>query len=60
MKFVKDKISELNNVTWPTRQQATHSMILVLVIMLLCGLFLGFVDNFLSKAVLILLRLSSL
>ena len=48
MKYIKDRVSELHNITWPTRKQAIHSMILVLVIMLLTGLFLGFVDNIFS------------
>jgi preprotein translocase SecE subunit len=48
MKYIKDRVSELHNITWPTRKQAIHSMILVLVIMLLTGLFLGIVDNIFS------------
>lgn len=44
MQFFKSRISELQNVTWPTRKQAIHAMILVLVIMLLVGLFLGGLD----------------
>lgn len=53
--FFKERLGELNNVTWPTQRQAVHSMILVLTIMLLVGVFLGFVDSGLSKAVLYLL-----
>ena len=53
--FFKDRIGELNNVTWPTQKQAIHSMILVLVIMLIVGIFLGFVDSGLNKIVLALL-----
>ena len=48
MQFFKDRISELSNVTWPTRKQAVHSMILVLVIMLIVGVFLGGLDFGLS------------
>lgn len=44
MQFFKNRISELQNVTWPTRKQAIHAMILVLVIMLIVGVFLGGVD----------------
>lgn len=55
-KFFKDRLGELHNVTWPTQKQATHSMILVLVIMLIVGLFLGFIDNMLNQAVLFFLR----
>ncbi len=53
--FFKERLGELNNVTWPTQRQAVHSMILVLIIMLLVGVFLGFVDSGLSKLVLKLL-----
>lgn len=48
--FFADRIAELNNVTWPTRKHAIHSMVLVLSIMLLVGIFLGVVDYFLSQA----------
>ncbi len=49
--FFHDRIGELHNVTWPTRKQAIHAMILVLVIMLLVGAFLVVVDYFLSELV---------
>ncbi len=49
--FFKDRIGELHNVTWPTSKQAVHSMILVLTVMLLTGLFLGFVDYLLTEGV---------
>jgi len=54
--FWKDKIAELHNVTWPTRNQATHSMITVMSIMLLVGFFLGVVDYFFNEIVLSLLN----
>jgi preprotein translocase SecE subunit len=50
--FLKDRISELHNVTWPTQKQAIHSMVMVLTIMLLIGVFLGFVDLLFNKVVL--------
>ena len=50
--FLKDHIAELHGVTWPTRKQAIHSMITVLVIMLLVGIFLGVVDSLLNQVVL--------
>lgn len=49
--FFKVRWGELNNITWPTKKQALHSMVLVLVIMLIVGIFLGFIDAALSKAV---------
>jgi len=53
--FLKDRIGELNNVTWPTQKQATHAMIIVLIIMLIVGIFLGVVDYALNQLVLRLL-----
>lgn len=50
--YLKDRIGELHNITWPTRKHAVHSMILVLVIMLIVGVFLGVVDYLLNQAVL--------
>jgi len=50
--FLKDRLAELHGVTWPTRKQAIHSMITVLVIMLLVGLFLGFADYLLNQVIL--------
>lgn len=50
--FFKERLGELHNITWPTQRQAVHSMILVLCIMLLVGLFLGFIDYGLNQAVL--------
>jgi preprotein translocase SecE subunit len=55
-KFFTDRIAELHNVTWPTNQQAVHSMITVLVIMLLVGIFLGVIDYFFNEGILSLLN----
>lgn len=55
-RILKEHVGELNNVTWPTRKQAIHSMIVVLVIMLLTALFLGLVDYGLNELVLKLLN----
>ncbi|MCF7812692.1 preprotein translocase subunit SecE [Candidatus Gracilibacteria bacterium] len=55
-KFIRERVSELHNVTWPTRRQAVHSMIIVLVIMLLVGLFLGVLDYIFNQGVLFLLN----
>ena len=42
-------MTELHNVTWPTRRQAIHTMITVVVIMLVVGIFLAVLDNGLGK-----------
>ena len=54
--YLKDRVGELNNITWPTQKQAIHAMILVLIIMLIVGLFLGFVDHGINRVVLFLLN----
>ena len=54
-KFLKDRIAELHAVSWPTKQQAIHAMITVLVIMLLVGVALTIVDYLLNEVVLNLL-----
>jgi len=54
--FFTNKIAELNNVTWPTKQQAVHSMITVIAIMLLVGIFLGVVDYLFNEGILLLLN----
>lgn len=56
MKFFKNRISELQNVTWPTRKQAIHAMILVLVIMFIVGVFLGGLDSGLTALVNLLIQ----
>ncbi len=56
LNFIRNAVSELHNVTWPTRTQAIHSMITVLSIMLLVGVFLGIVDYLFNEAILTALR----
>ncbi len=50
--FFQERVSELHNITWPTQKKAIHAMILVLSIMLIVGLFLGFVDYLINQGVL--------
>ncbi len=50
--YIKDRVSELNNITWPTQKQAIHSMITVIIIMIIVGFFLSSVDYGLNQAVL--------
>ncbi len=54
--ILKDKIAELHNVTWPTKQQAVHSMFTVIAIMLLVGIFLGVVDYLFNEGILFLIK----
>jgi preprotein translocase SecE subunit len=54
--FFKHQIAELHNVTWPTKKQAVHAMITVIIVMLLVGLFLGILDYIFNEGVLFLLN----
>jgi len=42
--YLKDTRSEMNHVSWPTKNQTINFTIIVLVISLATGLLLGFFD----------------
>jgi preprotein translocase subunit SecE len=42
--FVRDIIDELRKVTWPTRREAVRLTIMVIVVCLAVGIFLGAID----------------
>ncbi|MBF8267353.1 MAG: Protein translocase subunit SecE [Dehalococcoidia bacterium] len=42
--FFRETIAELKKVVWPTREQATRLAVLVIVISLSVGVFLGLID----------------
>ncbi len=44
LKFFGEVISELRKAVWPTRQEATRLTIMVIVVAVAMGLFLGAVD----------------
>lgn len=54
--YLRARIAELHAVTWPTQRQATHAMVVVLVIMLLVGLFITVTDWLLNDLVLFLMN----
>lgn len=43
---VSDVIAELRKVTWPTREETIYLTVVVLVVSLVIGIFLGGVDIF--------------
>ena len=55
--FFRNAVNELHNITWPTKTQAVHSMITVIAIMLIVGVFLGVVDYLFNEAILKALQL---
>ena len=42
--FFVEVVSELRKVTWPTRQETTRLTMLVLVVSVAIGVFLGIID----------------
>ena len=42
--YVKEVKVELSKVSWPTRAQATHLTIIILVVSLATGLYIGGLD----------------
>ena len=42
--YLKDTRSEMNHVSWPTKNQTINFTLIVLVISILTGLLLGFFD----------------
>jgi len=43
-RYVNETAGELRKVSWPTRQEAVQLTIIVLVVMIFMGAFLGLVD----------------
>ncbi len=43
-RYFSETVGELRKVSWPTRQEAVQLTIIVLVVMIFMGLFLGLVD----------------
>jgi preprotein translocase SecE subunit len=42
--FVSEVVVELSRVTWPTQKETSAATILVIIMVLISGLFLGFLD----------------
>jgi len=49
--FLKEVQAELKKVVWPTRQQAIRLTIIVVVVSLVVGLYVGMLDYALTKLV---------
>lgn len=54
--FLKEVKAELLKVTWPTRKQAIRLTIVVLVVSVIVGLYIGILDYILTKITEILLK----
>jgi len=47
-KFLREVWTELNKVTWPTKQELIGSTIVTVVVTLIISIFIGIVDRVLS------------
>lgn len=47
--FLKETRDELNKVTWPTQQEVVRLTVVVVLVSLLVGVFIGSVDFVLTK-----------
>ena len=53
--YVREVVFELRKVVWPSRKETIGSTSVVLVIVIICGVFLGIVDLVLSRLVRLLI-----
>ncbi len=58
VKYFKDSYEELKKVKWPTRNEAINNTILVIVICVFMGLFLGLIDLGLTELIYKLLNIA--
>jgi preprotein translocase subunit SecE len=49
--YLREVVYELRRVVWPSRKETLGSTSVVLVIVILCGIFLGVVDAILSRLI---------
>ncbi len=55
-KFLREVISELKKVTWPTREETVKLTVVVIVISVLVGAFIGGLDSLFVKITTILFK----
>ena len=48
-KYFGETVGELRKVTWPTRKEATNLTLIVIVVVVAMGLFLGALDFIYSR-----------
>ncbi len=54
--FIKEVRAELGKVAWSTREELLSSTIVVIVVTLILGVFIGILDIFLSKLLSLLFK----
>jgi len=53
--YLREVAYELRKVVWPSRKETLASTAVVLVVVMLCGIYLGFVDLILARFVRLLI-----
>ncbi len=56
-KYIQDSAKELNNVTWPTKNQAIRLSIIVISFTLVAALILGVLDQLFTEGYKMLLKM---
>ena len=56
VQFVREVVSELKKVTWPTRPETVKLTLVVIAISLLVGIFIGGLDFLLLKTTSVLFK----
>lgn len=55
-RFLKEVVAELKKVTWPTRQETVKLTVIVIVISVLVGAFIGGLDSLFLKITTVLFK----
>ncbi len=55
-RFIREVISELKKVTWPTREETVKLTVVVIIISILVGAFIGGLDSLFLRATTILFK----
>lgn len=51
MNYIRDSLTELRQVQWPTRQQSIRLTIIVIVFIVITSLAFGFIDAVLTQLI---------
>jgi preprotein translocase subunit SecE len=55
-RFIKEVVAELKKVTWPTREETIKLTVIVIIISILVGAFIGGLDSFFVKLTTLLFK----
>ena len=55
-RFIKEVVAELKKVTWPTREETVKLTVIVIIISILVGAFIGGLDSLFVKATTLLFK----